>query len=130
VKGEGSQFKEFLCIRTSQTGAGAIDSPSGIVVQRSDRIDPCLDCFSCFVEVVGFVEDGSLNATTTVMAHDQDMADLEFRHTVRDDGDGIKISGAVLIRDVAFGEEDTRGRSENGSFGNPGVARSAIGSCP
>ena len=129
MKGGGSQFKCFLCTRTSQAGAGAIDSPSGVVVQRSDRIDPRLDCFSCFVEVVGFVEDGSLNATTTVMAHDQYMADLEFRHTIRDDGDGIKISSAVLVRDVAFGEEDTGGRSKNGSFGNPRVARSAIGSC-
>lgn len=81
-----------------------------------------MDCLSCPVEVVGLVEGGSLNTTTPIMAHDDDVADLEFRHTVRDDGDGVEVPIKVLVRDVAFGEEDTRGRRENRSFGNSGVA--------
>ena len=99
-----------------------MDLPSGVVVQRSDWIDPCLNCFPCSVEVIGLVEDRSLNATTAVVTHDDDAADFEFGHTVGNDGDGVEVSSSVLVRDVSFGEKDTRGRRENCSFGNPGVA--------
>ena len=32
-----------------------------------------------------------MNATTPVMTHDDDMANFERRHTVRDGGDGIEV---------------------------------------
>jgi len=102
-------------------GNETIDLPSGIVVQRSDGIDPCLDCFTCTIELVGLVEGGSLNAPAAVMPHDDNVADLECRHTVRDRGDGVEVFVGILVCDVTFGEEDTRGRGEDGSFGNSGV---------
>lgn len=80
-----------------------------------------MDCFSCSVEVVGLVEDGSLDTTTAVMTHDDDVADFECRYTVRDDGDCVKVSISVLVRNVAFGEEDTGRRREDGSFRNSRV---------
>jgi hypothetical protein len=95
---------------------------SGIVVQRSDGIDPCLDCFSCTVEVVGLVEGSSLNATAAIVAHDDNVADVESRHTVCDSGDGVKVY--VLVRDVTCGEDGTRGRGKDGPFRNSGVAAS------
>lgn len=104
-----------------------INSPSGVIVQLSDRIDPILDYFSCPIEIFGSVEDGSLDAATTVMTHDDDMADSEFRHTVCKDGDGVEVSASVLVRDVTFGEEDTWERSEDSSFGDSGVAVWVIG---
>ena len=85
-----------------------------------------MNCFSCSVEVVGLVEDGSLNTTTAVMAHDDDMTDSELGHTVREDGDSVKVLTTVLVRDITFGEEDTRRRGEDSSFGNSGVAVWAI----
>lgn len=81
-----------------------------------------MDRLSCPVEVFGLVEDGTLNTTTPVMTHDEDVADLEFCHSVRDGGDGVEVPFNVLVRDVAFGEEDTRGRRENRSFRNSGIA--------
>ena len=97
-----------------------IDLPSGTVVQRSDGFDPCLDCFSCTVEVVGLIEDGSLNATAAVVTHDDNVANIEIRHTVCDCGHGVKVY--VLVRDVTRGEEDARRRGKDGSFGNSRVA--------
>lgn len=103
------------------------DLPSGIVVQRPDGVDPCLDRFSCIVEFGGLVEDGSLNTTAAVVTHNDDVANIECRHTVRDSGKGIEVSSGVLVRDVTFGEEDTGGRGKDGSFGNSGVAAEVIG---
>jgi len=50
------------------------DLPSRVVVQGSDRINPILNCLSRTVEVVGPVEDRSLNTTAAVMARDDDVA--------------------------------------------------------
>lgn len=98
-----------------------MDLPSGVIVQCSDRIDPSLDHFPSSVEIVWPVEDSSLDTTTAVMAHDEDMTDIEFRHTVGEDGGGVDVSTGVLVRDVTLGEQDTWERSEDGSFGSPGV---------
>ena len=92
------------------------------MVQHSDRIDPCLDRFFCCIAMVGLIEDGSLNTATPIMAHNDDVVDSEFRHPVCEGGDVVKVFSRVLVRDVALGEEDTRRRRENGSFGNSGVA--------
>jgi hypothetical protein len=81
-----------------------------------------LDYLSCSVEIFRPVEDGSLDTTAAVMAHDDDMADFEFRHAICEDGDGVEVSASVLVRDVTFGEEDTWERSEDGSLGDSGVA--------
>ena len=75
-----------------------------------------MDRLSCSVEVGGLVKDRSLNATASIMAHDNDVADVEVCHAVREGGNGVKVSGSVLIRDVPFGEKNTRGRREDGSF--------------
>lgn len=91
------------------------------MVQGSDRINPRLNCLSCPIEVVGPVKDRSLDTTAAVMARDDDMANTQCCHSVRDAGDGVKVLSKVLIRDVAFGEKSTRGRREDGSFGNSGV---------
>jgi hypothetical protein len=104
-----------------------IDLPSGAVVQRSDRFDPILDHFSCPVEIVGPVEDGSLDTTAAVMTHDDNMADIEVRHTICKGGGGAEVSTRVLIRDVTFGEKDTWERSEDGSFGRSRVTAGMIG---
>ena len=90
------------------------------MVQRSDRIDPRLECFSCSVEVCWLVEDGSLDTTTSVMTHDDDVTNIEVCYTVSEDGDGVKVT--VLVRDVAFGEEGTGEGCEDRSFGSSGVA--------
>lgn len=63
-----------------------------------------------------------MNTTTAVMTHDDDVANPESRHTVRNGGDGIEIRTSVLVRDVAFSEEVAGERRENGPFGNSGVA--------
>ena len=109
-------------VQTKESKNGVVGLPSGVLVQRSDGIDPRLDCFSCSVEVVGLAEDRCLNTTTTVMTHDDNVADPEFRYTVCDDGYGVKVSSSILICDVAFGEENTGRSRENRSFGNSGVA--------
>ena len=96
------------------------------MVQRSDRIDPILDYFPCSVKITGPVEDSSLDTTTAVMAHDDDMANIEFCYTVGEDGGGVEVSTSVLVRDVTFGEEHTWERSEDSSFGNSGVTASVI----
>ena len=43
------------------------------------------------------------------MAHDDDVAYTQCRHTVRDAGDDVKVPSKVLVRDVAFGEKYARG---------------------
>ena len=80
-----------------------------------------MNCFPCSVEVIGLFEDRSLNTATAVVTHDDDVVDFEFGHTVGDDGDGVEVSSSVLVRDVSFGEKDTRGRREICSFGNSRV---------
>jgi hypothetical protein len=97
------------------------------VVQRSDRIDPSLDYLSCPVGMVGPIEDGGLNSATPVMTHNDDMTDSEFCHAVREDGSSVRISTRVLVRNVAFGEEDARGGREYSSFGDSGIATRVMG---
>jgi hypothetical protein len=102
-------------------------SPGRVVVQRSYWVDPSLNCFSGSVEMVGLVEDGSLNTSTAVMAHDNDVTNSEFGHTVREDGDGVEVFTNVLVRDVTFSEEDARWGREDSPFRNSGVAVGEIG---
>ena len=97
----------------------AIDLPSGVVVQASNWLDPILDCLSCTVEVARPVEDRSLNTTAAIVTHDDDVADVEVRHAVREGGDGVAVP--VLIRNVASGEKSTRGSIKDSSFRNPRV---------
>lgn len=108
------------------SGEKVIDSPGGVMVQLSDRIDPSLNHFSCSVEIVGPVENRGLDTTTAVMAHDDDMADRKLHHTICKDGGGIEVPANVPVRDVTFGEEDTWGRSEDSPFRSSRVAEWAI----
>lgn len=55
------------------------------MVQISNRLNPILEYLSCFVEIGGPVKNRSLNATTAIMSHDDDVADVKVRHAVRDD---------------------------------------------
>lgn len=101
-------------------GMGAtIDLPGGVVVQHSNWLDPILDRLSCTVEIARPVKDCSLNTTAAIVTHDDDVADIEVRHAVREGGEGVAVP--VLVRDVASGEKGTRRNIKDGSFRNPRV---------
>jgi len=70
---------------------------------------------------------GSFNTTTTVMTHDDDVADFEEPHTEPEGGDGTNVFMEVLVRDVAFGENGARERRENESLRDSGVTVWVIG---
>lgn len=68
------------------------------------------------------VKNRSLNATAAIMSHDDDVADVEVHHTIRDDCLDIKVAVPVLVRDVAFCEKSTGSGSKDSSLRNPRVA--------
>jgi hypothetical protein len=80
-----------------------------------------LDYLSCIVEIARPVKDRSLNTTTAIMSHDDDLADVEVHHAVRDGGHGTVVVAPVLVRDVAVGEKSAGEGSKDISLRNPGV---------
>jgi hypothetical protein len=97
------------------------DSPSRTIVELSYRFDPILDYFSCPVEICGFAEGGGLNSTAPVMTHDDNVADIEVRYSIREACGGVNILARVLVRDVAFGKKDPRESGEDSPFGDSGI---------
>lgn len=98
--------------------------PSRSLEKVPDRFDPVLHGT---VSVAGLArrprQDRSTNATAAIMTHHNHVPDTQLGDGVRQNADGVDVVRDVAVGDVTLGEECSRCRIEDDTFGHTGIAK-------